>query len=70
MDQRGCTVSQTKDAAGLGRARLGMGSARLGMGSVVELEMRVGGLKLRLVVITEREERSEIAAASSVAGLL
>ena len=51
MDQRGCTVSQAKDA-------------------VVELEMRVGGLKLRLVVITEREERSEIAAAGSVAGLL
>ena len=48
MDQRGCTVSEAKDAAGLGRARLGMGS-------VVELEIRVGGLKLRLVVITERE---------------
>ena len=63
MDKRGCTVSQAKDAAGLGRARLGMGL-------VVELEMRIGGLKLRLVVITEREERSEIAAAGSVAGLL
>ena len=63
MDQRGCTVSQAKDTAGLGRAQLGMGL-------VVELEMRVGGLKLRLVVITEREERSEIAAADSVAGLL
>ena len=42
----------------------------LGMGSVVELELRVGGLKLWLVVITEREERSEIAAAGGVAGLL